>query len=120
MSDPQALHPCPCCGFLVFREAPGSYDVCSVCGWEDDHVQLRYPLAGGANAPLVAAQRVFLDGLTEARLVELAASGKTRCHDWRPLRPSDARPEQSWPRTGLEYFHAAGQNSPEYYWRLNP
>jgi len=52
-------YPCPACGFLVFVEPPGSYDICPVCGWEDDAVQLRHPaLCGGANASsLVEAQR---------------------------------------------------------------
>lgn len=42
---------CPCCGYLTLTEpASGSYDICSVCFWEDDGVQLRDPdYAGGAN-----------------------------------------------------------------------
>ena len=43
-------HPCPCCGFIVFAEEPGSYDLCPVCNWEDDAVQARDPeYRGGAN-----------------------------------------------------------------------
>jgi hypothetical protein len=43
-------YPCPACGFEVFDDAPGSYDLCPVCDWEDDGVQLRYPsMRGGAN-----------------------------------------------------------------------
>jgi hypothetical protein len=42
---------CPCCGFFVFSEPPGSNEICSICGWEDDGVQLRYPgMSGGANS----------------------------------------------------------------------
>ena len=42
--------PCPSCGFLVFGDLPGTYEICEICGWEDDPVQLRHPLmAGGAN-----------------------------------------------------------------------
>ncbi|MBO0846033.1 MAG: hypothetical protein J2P22_11530 [Nocardioides sp.] len=37
-----AEYPCPCCGYLVFDEEPGSYDICAVCGWEDDLSQLRF------------------------------------------------------------------------------
>jgi hypothetical protein len=40
---------CPCCGEATIDE-PRSWDICSVCGWEDDPVQADNPdLAGGAN-----------------------------------------------------------------------
>jgi cysteine-rich CPCC protein len=50
---------CPCCDFLTFTEAPsGSYDICPVCGWEDDPVQFRDPeFAGGANDPSLLQAR---------------------------------------------------------------
>lgn len=42
---------CPCCGNLTFTKEPGStHDICPVCYWEDDKLQLRDPeFAGGAN-----------------------------------------------------------------------
>jgi hypothetical protein len=41
---------CPCCGHRTFTEPPGSYEICSVCFWEDDVVQLLDPAyQGGAN-----------------------------------------------------------------------
>ena len=42
----------------MFGEAPGSYDICPVCFWEDDLSQLRWPdTDGGANVPsLIDAQ----------------------------------------------------------------
>jgi len=41
--------PCPCCGNNVPGEA-GNYEICPVCGWEDDPVQSKDPdFAGGAN-----------------------------------------------------------------------
>lgn len=45
------LHPCPCCGFRTMTEAErGGYEICGVCGWEDDYVQYRDPdYRGGAN-----------------------------------------------------------------------
>ena len=54
----QGSYPCPCCGFLVFNESPGSYSYCSVCAWQDDLCQLRFAtFPGGANKPsLVEAQ----------------------------------------------------------------
>ncbi|WP_248129036.1 CPCC family cysteine-rich protein [Pseudomonas sp. W2Aug9] len=24
---------CPCCGYAVFEEHPGSYDICPICFW---------------------------------------------------------------------------------------
>lgn len=36
-------YPCPCCGHLVFEEPPGSGDICMICFWEDDALQLRFP-----------------------------------------------------------------------------
>jgi len=45
-------YPCPCCGHRIFDEPPGSCDICKICFWEDDNVQLRWPdYAGGANIP---------------------------------------------------------------------
>jgi hypothetical protein len=42
--------PCDCCGSKVIRER-GAFEICPVCGWEDDPAQARDPdLAGGANA----------------------------------------------------------------------
>lgn len=42
---------CPCCGYLTLEESPpGTYEICEVCGWEDDHLQFSDPkLRGGAN-----------------------------------------------------------------------
>ena len=38
---------CPCCGLDVVRE---EYDICKICGWENDHVQNKDEnYAGGAN-----------------------------------------------------------------------
>ena len=42
-------HLCPVCGMYEFPEKD-SFDVCQVCGWEDDLLQLVEPdFAGGAN-----------------------------------------------------------------------
>lgn len=45
------MYPCPCCGFLTIGEQPpGTFEICSVCFWEDDNVQFDDPdYAGGAN-----------------------------------------------------------------------
>ncbi|MEU9092827.1 CPCC family cysteine-rich protein [Streptomyces sp. NPDC048428] len=61
MTLPSHRSPCPCCGHLVHDGPPGSSLVCPVCFWEDDVVQLRWPLlTGGANkCSLVNAQRTY-------------------------------------------------------------
>jgi uncharacterized Zn finger protein (UPF0148 family) len=42
-------HKCPVCGQYEF-EGDGSFDICDVCGWEDDPLQKDEPdLEGGAN-----------------------------------------------------------------------
>ena len=43
-------HKCPCCGKFTI-DVIGDYEICEVCGWEDDPLQRREPdFAGGANA----------------------------------------------------------------------
>lgn len=53
------MYPCPVCGYLTFAEPPGSYEICPVCGWEDDALQLEFAttLAGGANSLTLFEQR---------------------------------------------------------------
>ena len=48
--DNNELHPCPCCSARVLSRL-GEYEICAVCGWEDDPVQSADPdYVGGANA----------------------------------------------------------------------
>jgi hypothetical protein len=48
-SDAKETSPCPCCGSRTISEL-GTYEICKVCGWEDDPVQSADPeYAGGAN-----------------------------------------------------------------------
>ncbi|MGM0924766.1 MAG: CPCC family cysteine-rich protein [Bacillota bacterium] len=54
---------CPCCGYKTLdEEPPGTYDICSICFWEDDGVQYSDPdFEGGANqASLRQAQQNFV------------------------------------------------------------
>lgn len=54
---------CPCCGYKTLdEEPPGTYDICSICFWEDDGVQQSDPdYDGGANNPsLRQAQKNYL------------------------------------------------------------
>jgi Cysteine-rich CPCC len=52
---------CPVCEQGTFS-GPGTYEICDVCKWENDPVQLAKPdLAGGANKlSLKQARRAFL------------------------------------------------------------
>jgi hypothetical protein len=49
--EPLGEHACPACRFLTLSEAPpGTYEICAICGWEDDPVQFDDPdCRGGAN-----------------------------------------------------------------------
>lgn len=88
-------YPCPCCGYLVFSDPPGSYGICPVCFWEDDHIQLRWPdRPGGANKPSLAqAQENFAAiGACEARLlrhVRPPLAGEARDPGWHPVAAED-------------------------------
>jgi len=53
---------CPCCGYYTFDNRPdGSYDICKVCFWEDDPIQLEDPTyEGGANkVSLIQAKKNY-------------------------------------------------------------
>ena len=103
---PKNLLPCPCCGFLVCEEPPGSYEICPVCGWENDGVQARAPgYRGGANEEsLCEAQAVLL---TRVAADVLLHEGFRRARDWRPLTAQDC--------TTYDTADTDGNVSP-YYW----
>jgi len=88
---------CPCCGYPTLSESPGSYEICEVCYWEDDGVQLLDPAyQGGANGPsLIECQTNFQRlGASEARFVDevrLPDNEETRDPEWRPAVASDLR-----------------------------
>ena len=76
-----AVYPCPTCGYLTFAEPPGSYDICDVCGWEDDALQLEFAttLAGGANALTLAdAQAAFATRVEHRRATNGSTTGVRR------------------------------------------
>ena len=97
-------YPCPCCGFLVFEETLGSYEICRICGWEDDEVQQRWPgYRGGANVEsLCEAQVAFISRVG----AEIRLSYGTRRHpDWRPLHAAECLGADSDPdRTPYVYY----------------
>jgi len=86
---------CPCCGHITFVDPPGSFDICPVCNWEDDFVQLEDPTyEGGANRPsLIQAQRNYremgdADGIKKKR----PRRKYERDPDWRPFDDGDGEP----------------------------
>lgn len=88
---------CPCCGYRTLHEPPGSYDICKVCFWEDDGVQLLDPAyPGGANKPsLTECQENFRRvGACEERFVgnvRPPEAQEIRDPEWRPARETDLK-----------------------------
>ncbi len=113
--------PCPCCGYLVFDEPPGSYDICPVCFWEDDLSQLRFMRTGGANhVSLIEAQQNYAAfGACEQRVkpfVRPPQPNERRDPEWRPVDVETDNIEDPIP--GFDY----GRSYPKddtvlYYWR---
>ncbi len=117
MTDNPDGFPCPSCGFYVFSEEPGSYCICSICNWEDDHVQLKYPfMGGGANkGSLWEYQQRILKTIPEQ---VRSHEGIKRANEWRPLTESDRALFDQPPKTGMEYFQEAARDAPLYYWQI--
>ena len=88
-------HTCPCCGYIVFDDPAGSFDICPICFWEDDAVQVADPwYAGGANQPsLVDSQQNFRRfGAMEERFigdVRKPTSADRKDPRWRLVQPTD-------------------------------
>jgi cold shock CspA family protein len=55
-ASPESAFPCAVCSAPVTGQ-PGDYEICSVCGWEDDPVQSDDPTARGANTVSLDAAR---------------------------------------------------------------
>lgn len=111
-SEPQ--FPCPACGFVTLTDAYGSYEICVVCGWEDDAVQLANPTSkGGANRESLAdAQRSVLARfpLDIRQHAHLARSAQ-----WRPL--TDIEIELADRQREARHWHTRAVFEPEQaYW----
>lgn len=119
----QGRYPCPCCGYLVFDEGPGSYDICPICFWEDDLSQLRFAfMAGGANrVSLWDGQRAYeAIGACEGRLVMYVrhpTDENRRDAGWRPLDPArdNIEDEQATANAARTY---PDDRTRLYYWRV--
>ena len=103
--------PCPACGYLTLEESYGSDDICDVCGWEDDAVQLANPCSsGGANAQsLFECQRVFKDlEKTQNRSFSIS-------EDWRPLNEEEISYYQNILKTNRWAFSGETSASKAYW-----
>lgn len=113
---------CPCCGYRTLAEGAGSYEICAVCWWEDDPVQLASPLLqGGANkVSLAEAQLYFISaGLSDPRFtarVRPPTEAETPDPAWRPWNTRVDVEGDTSVRTGLDYFHAACVEPGAPYW----
>lgn len=71
-------HKCPCCGYFTLNEhANNTFQICPVCYWEDDGVQLHDPtFEGGANTvSLEQSKTNFLEfGAMEKRFLQVVRS----------------------------------------------
>lgn len=83
---------CPCCGYKTFIEEPnGSYDICQVCFWEDDPIQLDNPdYDGGSNkVSLRKGQNNFLEfKACEKEMIKIVRppnKDEQRDENWKPL-----------------------------------
>ena len=120
-------YPCPCCGYDVFSEPVGSYEICPICFWEDDLVQLAFPdLSGGANkCSLIEGQHNYAQAaVCEERLaahVRRADASDKRSTGWRPLDPTRDR-YLRWENAADHEVWDSVKNDPErcdYYWLPN-
>ncbi len=110
------MFPCPSCGFIIFEEAAESYEICSICGWEDDDLQLKHPtLKGGANSlSLLESQKSILEKIP-VQIKEF--NGYKRAVKWRPLLPEDLVNDNPNIKNGLDYFNSvADLDEVKYYW----
>jgi hypothetical protein len=108
----EPIYTCPCCGYLVFEEEPGSYDICPVCGWEDDLSQLRFPTTGGANRPLIERQAAYFASRSRSG----RDMGFVRDLDWRPLDPGTDDIDE--PQPGVDYGPSYDPDLTTYYYWL--
>ena len=72
----------------MFQEPLGSYEICSICGWEDDEVQQRWPsYRGGANSESLCEAQAAI--LRQIRPEVDVIRGTRRHRAWRPLRAEE-------------------------------
>ena len=104
---------CPACGFAVLADGYGSYEICEICGWEDDGVQLANPTSGGGanRSSLAEAQAAII-----ARIpINVTAHGELRRDPlWRPLSPQELADAET-KRRARHWHTAAAQDRTDVY-----
>jgi len=113
---------CACCGYRTLPEGAGGYEVCPVCWWEDDPVQMASPLLrGGANAvSLAEAQLYFIgSGFSDPRFtahVRPPTGDEAADPAWRPWESRRDLEGDMTLRGGSDYVNAAGVEPGAPYW----
>lgn len=115
------LYPCPCCGYLVFKERPGCYEICPICFWEDNLPQLRFATSsGGPNKGMT---------LVEAQLNTVKYGAKVPGYERDVQLPVNFERDENWrlidlKRDNIELSSVGdqGRTYPKdlttlYYWR---
>jgi len=92
---------CLCCGYKTLDEPPpGTYNICPICFWEDDGVQLDDPFyKGGANhVSLIEAQKNFVEfGACEREMlkyVRKSSENDEKDKDWNQMEFFDERTDE--------------------------
>jgi len=89
----------------MFSDPPGSFEICSICNWEDDPLQLRVPtLAGGANTlSLFEAQTRYFE---RTPLTSKGPEQLRRAKAWRRLQIDDLPTKEcSTPSDGYARYY---------------
>ena len=104
---------CPGCGFRTISDkAYGSDDICPVCGWEDDSVQLANPCSGGgANRESLCECQKAVEKWSKEEMAVFE-----RDPGWRPLSEEEIAYFESVRKQAHWTF--MGDTEPELaYWR---
>jgi ribosomal protein S27E len=105
---------CPACGFHVLADGYGSYEICEICGWEDDGVQLANPTSsGGANKQSLAEVQAETLGRIPLDCTRHGDRHRDPC--WRPLK--ERALDMADKKRVIEHWHTlAVVNRGDAYW----
>ena len=89
--DNQYIYTCPCCGYKVYSKPPEDDQICGICYWQNDIVDLVYALKpnGPNHVSLLEAQKNFQKiGACEKRFIQyvkLPSKEEIKDPEWRPI-----------------------------------